>query len=615
MCGISGWIDWVNDPGGQTDTLEEMNERISPRGPDDAGFWAKGPAAFTHRRLVVVDPAGGKQPMIRAKEGRLYVLVYNGELYNTEELRRELREKGYSFEGHSDTEVLLLSYIEWGPACVERLNGIYAFAIWDEGREQLFMARDRIGVKPLFYYETPHGLIFASEIKALLANPLVPSRIDGEGLAEIFALGPGRTPGVGVFRGIKEVLPGDSILFDRNGLRIIPYWRLESKPHEDDLEKTIATVRELVLDAVERQLVSDVPVCSFLSGGLDSSAISAVASRYYQERRGEVLHTFSVDYVENDRYFRKNEFQPNPDAPWVEKMVRYLGTHHHPVLIDTPELYESLFPALIARDLPGMTDVDSSLLLFSAEIKKWATVALSGECADEIFAGYPWFFREDLITAPTFPWSVKLKDRIRYLSPELVEAIRPEEYVAHRYEEALSEVPRLPGESEQEARMREIQYLSLTRWMPVLLDRKDRMSMAVGLEVRVPFADHRIVEYLWNVPWEWKALHGREKGLLRAALTGILPAEVLERKKSPYPKTHNPSYLAAVKQGMYRLLDDPHSPILPLIHRKEVMKLLEEATPESHLPWFGQLMNVPQLFAYLIQVNAWLKEYRVEITL
>lgn len=615
MCGISGWLDWSKAPGGNTDILEAMNDRLSPRGPDDEGYWSRGPVAFTHRRLIVVDPEGGKQPMIREKGGRLFALVYNGELYNTEELRTELKSLGYSFEGHSDTEVLLLAYIEWGERCVERLNGIYAFAIWDEGKETLFLARDRIGVKPLFYFETPHGILFASELKALLAHPEVPHRIDRVGLAEIFALGPGRTPGIGIFQGIKEVLPGDAIRYNREGLTIIPYWRLKSKEHEDDLDTTIATVRQLVLDAVKRQLVSDVPVSSFLSGGLDSSAISAIASQYYREERGERLHTFSVDYIGNDRFFRQNEFQPNPDAPWVEKMVRFASTTHHNVWIDTPELYDALIPAMIARDLPGMTDIDASLLLFSMAIKKHATVALSGECADEIFAGYPWFFREDLISANTFPWSVKMEERIRFLSQDLVKEIRPLEYVAERYEEALREVPRLPGETGLEERMREIQYLSLTRWMPVLLDRKDRMSMATGLEVRVPFADHRIVEYLWNVPWEWKALHGREKGLLRAALTGILPDEVLERKKSPYPKTHNPAYLAAVKEGVYQLLNDVSAPILPLINRTEVLKWLEEATPESHLPWFGQLMNVPQLFAYLIQVNAWLKEYRVEIAL
>lgn len=613
MCGIAGWIDWTLAPGGKTDLMESMNDRLSPRGPDDEGYWSKGPAAFTHRRLIVVDPEGGRQPMIREQEGKTYALVYNGELYNTEELRAELKSRGYAFEGHSDTEVLLLSYIEWGPACVERFNGIYAFAVWDERREQLFMARDRIGVKPLFYYVTDRGLLFASELKALLAHPEVPHRIDREGLAEIFALGPGRTPGIGIFQGVKEVLPGDAVTYNRGGLRINPYWRLAGKEHTDDLETTLLTVRQLVLDAVKRQLVSDVPVCSFLSGGLDSSAISAIAAKYYREERGEVLHTFSVDYIDNDRFFKKNEFQPNPDAPWVDKMARFAATAHHKVWIDTPELYDSLIPAMIARDLPGMADIDSSLLLFSIAVKKHATVALSGECADEIFAGYPWFFREDLILANTFPWSVKLKDRIRFLSPELVEAIRPEAYVARRYEEALAEVPRLPGERGLNARMREIQYLSLTRWMPVLLDRKDRMSMATGLEVRVPFADHRIVEYLWNVPWEWKALHGREKGLLRTALMGILPDEVLERKKSPYPKTHNPAYLNAVKAGIYHLLDDGDAPLLPLINRSEVMRFLEEATPESHLPWFGQLMNVPQLFAYLLQVNEWLKEYEVEI--
>ncbi|MBX5476869.1 MAG: asparagine synthase (glutamine-hydrolyzing) [Clostridia bacterium] len=612
MCGITGWIDWNRDLTRESDTIRRMAATLACRGPDASTQWLSPRAAFGHRRLIVVDPAGGGQPMRRQRDGREYVLVYNGELYNTPELRRELEARGHVFQGHSDTEALLLSYIEWGPACVERFNGIFAFAVWDSGEESLFMARDRLGVKPLFFTQRGSMLLFGSELKAILAHPDVEPVVDRDGLAEVFALGPARTPGHGVFKGIEELKPGWSLRFSRDGLRAWPYWQLESRPHEDDERTTVATVRELFLDAVERQLVADVPVCTLLSGGLDSSALTAGAVRVYRrDGRGE-LHTYSVDYEDNDRYFRPNDFQPDADGPWIDAVSRHLGTRHHRVCLDTASLAEALVPAMRARDLPGMADIDASLLLFCKEIKKDATVALSGECADEVFCGYPWFRRDDAISADTFPWSLKVGERLQVMSEELKAHARPLEYIQTRYQEALDEVPRLPGETGRAARMREIAYLTLTRWMPTLLDRKDRMSMAVGLEVRVPFCDHRLVEYVWNVPWELKTLGGREKGLLRRALQGLLPDDVLWRRKSPYPKTFHPGYLAAMRERVLGILDDPASPLLPLIDVKAV-RAMAESDVEFDIPWFGQLMRLPQLFAFLVQVDAWLREYRVRL--
>lgn len=614
MCGITGWIDWERDLTGQEAVVRTMCQTLKRRGPDANGIWTSPHALLGHSRLIVIDPEGGMQPMVYHKDGGYTVLVYNGELYNTSELRRELTGCGHEFLSYSDTEVLLHSYVEWGSSCVERFNGIFAFAVWDEREQKLFMARDRLGVKPLFFTRIKNGLLFGSEIKALLAHPEVEAAVDAEGLAEIFALGPARTPGHGVFRHIQELKPGWTLTYDRRGMSVAPYWKPESRPHEDDLNTTLAKVRSLVTDSIERQLISDVSLCSLLSGGLDSSIITAVAARAFRrEGRGD-LHTYSVDYVDNDRYFRANEFQPHDDAPWVKRVASVLNTVHRTVKVDTPQLVEALGTAVRARDLPGMADVDASLFLFAKDIKKEATVALSGECADEVFGGYPWFRRKALFNADTFPWSVKLADRLCFLSGELVEKIRPHEYVRDRYAEALAEVPRLEGESREEARMREMFYLNLTRWMPTLLDRKDRMAMAAGLEGRVPFCDHRLVEYMWNVPSEMKFLDNREKGLLRQAMNGLLPEDVLRRKKSPYPKTHNPAYLQAVRERMRQILDDPLSPLLPLIDVKAVRAFSDnDHLSDVHMPWFGQLMNVPQLFAYLIQIDVWLREYKVEI--
>lgn len=613
MCGIAGWIDWDKDLTRQRPILERMNETHANRGPDASGIWLSKHAALAHRRLTVVDPEGGGQPMIRKRGSNHYVMTYNGELYNTPELRQNLQARGYTFEGHSDTEVLLISFIEWGPKCVEHLNGIFAFAIWNESEQSLFMARDRLGVKPLFYTRRGSAFIFGSELKSILAHPLVKPELDAEGLAEILIMCPSRTPGHGVFRNIAEVKPGYCLVYDQNGTYARRYWALESKPHEDDLETTIRTVSELFQDTVVRQLVADVPVCTLLSGGLDSSAITAHAAQAFNQADKSALHTWSVDFAGNERYFKESLFQPNSDAPWVKVVSNYLGTCHHYVTIDTPELVDALAIAVRARDLPGMADVDASLFLFSQAVKKEATVALSGECADEVFGGYPWFHKPEAASSKTFPWMRGLEKRIELLNPEINSWIRPREYVERRYLETLDEVPYSPEDNHSEKCMRQLLYLTLTWFMATLLDRKDRMTMATGLEVRVPFCDHRIVEYVWNVPWSMKAYDGMEKGLLRRALAGILPEEVLLRRKSPYPKTHNPSYLEAVRGLLVEILEDKSSPVLELINVDVVRSIVRSSETSFQQPFFGQLMTDAQFFAYLIQVNHWLREYKVQI--
>ncbi len=613
MCGFTGWIDWTDDLTKQSATLEKMTGTLAKRGPDASGTWISPHCALGHRRLSVIDPINGAQPMIRTTEDDTYVLVYNGELYNAPELKRELEGRGRRFTTTCDTEVLLVAYMEWGASCVEKFNGIFAFALWDSKEQQLFLARDRLGVKPLFIAKHPGRFIFGSEPKSLLAHPAVKPEVGPEGLAEIFIVGPARTPGHGVYRDLSELLPGQCAIVNRSGVSIAAYWKLESKPHTEDVAATARTVGELLSDTVERQLVSDVPLCTLLSGGLDSSALTAHAVRYYKETGQGNIHTFSVDYVDNDKHFQAHDFQPNADAPWIERMTSYLQTEHHPIAFDTPELVDALRDAMLARDLPGMADVDASLLLFCKEIKKEATVAISGEAADEIFGGYPWFHREDALNANTFPWSLAAGMRADLLSQDVAAWIRPLEYLGDRYSDAIAEVPRLKGEDAAATRMREMSYLNISRFMPTLLDRKDRMSMAVGLEVRVPYCDHRLVEYVFNIPWQIKMAGNREKGILRQSLEGVLPEDVLYRKKSPYPKTHNPNYLSAVRTRLLDILNEGNSPLLPLINVKKIREIAESKTASSNFPWFGQLMSGPQLFAYLLQVDMWLREYNVSI--
>ncbi len=613
MCGITGFIQWSGDLTQDSKLLVQMTDSLDKRGPDASGTWISNPCAFGHRRLSVIDPENGAQPMIVHQDDDVYAIVYNGELYNAAELTKELRTRGYQFRTRCDTEVLLVSYIEWGPDCVDRFNGIFAFAIWDSVRQQVFFARDRVGVKPLFYSHIDETLVFGSEPKALLQHPKVEPVVGPEGLAEIFVIGPARTPGHGVYRNVNELRPGHAMIFNRNGLRTYAYWKLESHVHEDDEATTALKLREILQDTLERQLISDVPVCTLLSGGLDSSALSALAVDYYRRSGQGQLHTYSVDYVDNDKHFKSHTFQPGADAPWIARMVDELESKHHYIEIDTPELIGALEASTRARDLPGMVDVDSSLYLFCQEIKKEATVALSGEAADEIFGGYPWFHRDDMLSSGTFPWAVAPDMRASLLSPEIRNWISPLDYLGDKYSEAVNEVPKLAGETAKQAQMRVMSYLNITRFMPTLLDRKDRMSMGVGLEVRVPYCDHRLVQYVWNIPWDIKMTGNREKGILRKSLEGVLPDDVLYRKKSPYPKTHNPNFLAAVKQQLLTILDDPSSPLLPLIDVAKIREIAASPDASSNFPWFGQLMSGPQLFAYLSQIDYWLRTYHVSI--
>jgi asparagine synthase (glutamine-hydrolysing) len=613
MCGVTGWVDFTKDIRTEKDTLVQMTNTLAKRGPDETNIWSDTHVGFGHKRLIVVDPEGGRQPMTKQKEGNDYTLCYNGELYNTEDIRKVLLTKGYSFKGHSDTEVLLTAYIEWAEECVNYLNGIYAFAIWDRQKEQLFIGRDRLGVKPLFFTEFHKGILFASELKAILANPGMKTEIDNEGLAEVFGLGPSRAPGSGIFKGINELRPAHALTFSKNGLKIWRYWNVESSEHKDNVDETAEKVRFLVTDAITRQLVSDVPLSTFLSGGLDSSIITAIAAQAFEKSGKGQLNTYSIDYEGNDQFFKANEFQPNADEKWIQIVTDTFKTKHHFRKISQQQLVNDLTEAVHVRDSPGMADVDSSLLWFCKEIKKDFVVSLSGECADEIFGGYPWFHRKQDLERPGFPWMRSLNERNNLLRSDWQQKLNLNDFVTAKYNQAISETPKLDGESLEEAKRRELFYINMTHFMTTLLDRKDRMSMGASLEVRVPFADHRLVEYVWNIPWHIKMHEGREKGILRKAFEGILPDEVLYRKKSPYPKTHNPEYTRAVQTRLKDILADKSTVLLELFNRDLLHDIVDSGGTSFKEPWFGQLMTGPQLLAYFVQLDIWFKDYNINI--
>ncbi|MGW2488189.1 asparagine synthase (glutamine-hydrolyzing) [Streptomyces sp. NPDC001606] len=588
MCGITGWVSFDRDLTAEATTLHTMTETMACRGPDDHGTWAEGPAALGHRRLAIIDLPGGRQPMSLATPAGTVALVYSGEAYNFTELRRELQDRGHRFTTDSDTEVVLHGYLEWGDAVAERLNGMYAFAVWDGRHDKLVMIRDRMGIKPFYYYPTPDGVLFGSEPKAVLANPLARRRVTPDGLRELFTQI--KTPGHAVWDGLHEVEPGTVVTVGRSGLTTRVYWRLETRPHTDDRATTIATVRSLLDDIVRRQLVADVPRCTLLSGGLDSSAMTALAARQLGVH-GEQVRSFAVDFAGQAENFVADELRGTPDTPFVHDVVKLADTDHQDIVLDAQALADPAVrdQVIRARDLPaGLGDMDGSLLLLFRAVRQKSTVALSGESADEVFGGYLQFFDEESRRADTFPWlplsARHFGSNTDVLRADLARSLDLPGYVADGYRTAVAAIDRLDGESDFEYRMRRISHLHLTRFVRGLLDRKDRMSMAVGLEVRVPFCDHRLVEYVYNTPWALKSFDGREKSLLREATADLLPRSVYERVKSPYPSTQDPRYARALQEQVKDLLTDPSHAVFDLVDRERVRQAAEREAPVTTQP-------------------------------
>lgn len=600
MCSICGIVDFKN-PSTDTDIIDKMNRTMKHRGPDESDVFEGRYALLGHNRLSVVDLKNGHQPMSIVYGNKKYTIVYNGEIYNCDKIKEDLAKRNIFPLTSCDTEVVLYSYIAFGDECVHHLNGIFAFCIYDG--EHIFAARDRFGVKPFYYSVIDGALTFASEIKAILSHPKMKAQVDKYGLWELLYLSPNFIGGKSIFTNIFELLPGECLYFDKNGLRKRKYWQIKAIPYFKDKDFAIDMTRYLVSDAVKRQLVSDVPLCVLLSGGLDSSVVTAIASEEY-EKKGKVLDTYSFEYEGNKSHFENSLFQPEKDDDYATYLADYLGTNHNVLTVPTKDLATSLKEATLYRDLPGQADIDSSLYYFCKEIKKNHTVGLSGECSDEIFGGYPWFYRPEMLYSDFFPWIHKPR-----LRPSLFKNCASDEgydYIRGVYKDALDACPVLKDDSDVMKNARRASYLSVNYFMTSLLQRKDRMSMASGVEIRVPFADHRIYEFVFNVPWEIKFENGVEKSLLRESMRGVLPEKILYRKKSPYPKTHNPEYLKEVLS----LLDTSLKEGGYLSECLDKEKLKEVIT--SGGTWFGQLMDVPQLVAWLVQFDIWAKNYNID---
>lgn len=617
MCGIAGFCNPYQDLETEafkwSSTLERMNHVQKHRGPNEDGTLLTKHCGLAQVRLSIIDLKTGHQPMTRTWQGKTCSIAYNGEIYNMHTLKKELELHGFSFQTTSDTEVILAGYLLYGTSFFPKLNGIFSFAIWDCWNETLILCRDALGVKPLFFTLRENFLIFSSEIKGIFEFPGISPELDTQSLCEIFALGPAKTSGSGVFRNILELKPGHYIRWGYDGWRQEAWWKLESHLHTDSTEETVEKTRELLLSAIKGQMLSDIPISTFLSGGVDSSLVTAICSKEL-EKKGKQLTTFSFDFEGNNQYFQSNDFQPTQDRHWVDIMVNQFHTNHHYLECNNQSMADFLYRAVDARDLPCMADVESSMLYFCSLVKDYNQVTLTGECADEIFGGYPWFHKKEALEQDCFPWSPSMEPRKALLKDEILYLLPLEEYAKDAYLNTIHETPKLEGESKIEARRREIGYLNLRWFMQTLLDRMDRTSMHCGLEARVPFADPRIVQYLWNVPWELKCLDHQAKGLLLRASKGILPDEVLYRRKNPYPKTYNPGYETLINQRLSDILDDTSSPIHQLIDAKKVRQFLKTKSDYGK-PWYGQLMAGPQMTAYLLQINYWLKTYHIRLKL
>ncbi|MEU3170030.1 asparagine synthase (glutamine-hydrolyzing) [Streptosporangium sp. NPDC006930] len=613
MCGITGWVSYDADLTERQPTIDAMTATMALRGPDASGTWLQRHVALGHRRLAVIDLDGGVQPMEFATPNGPVVLVYSGEAYNFIELRKELRAKGHRFLTASDTEVVLHGYLEWGEGVADHLNGMFAFAVWDSRDQKLVMIRDRLGVKPLYYYPTRDGVLFGSEPKAILANPLARKAIDLDGIrTAVTGIGQGQA----IWKGMHEVEPGTIVTVQASGIRNRTYWRLQTAPHTDDQKKTVERVRQLLNDTVSRQLISDVPQCVLLSGGLDSSAIASLASPRLAAS-GDRLRTFSVDFVDHVDRFKADVFRSTPDAPFVKDMVDLIKPVHQQVVLSADDLADPTIrrSVITARDTPNaFGESDISMYRLFREIRNESTVALSGEAADENFGGYRWF-HDDMRALPIFPWMAAVLNSqpsasaVMPFTAEALQAMGLEGYLGDQYSTAVAAVDHLDSASRVERQMRVMFHMHLTRFLRMLLDRKDRLSMAVGLEVRVPYCDHRLVEYVYNTPWKLKSFDGREKSLLRHAVKDLLPPSVANRVKSGYPTMmHDVRYSSTLQIQAKEVLSDVHSPLFTLFNREWLKSIVEmDSAKISH----GDKL----LLDKIVDMHCWLDIYSPEFAL
>ena len=604
MCGILCLYNKQRDVLEDCGKFNQMLHLLEHRGPDDSRTYFDSHVLLGHCRLSIIDLKGGKQPFEYTYQDKTYRIIFNGEIYNMNELKKHLIDLGFHFSSQSDSEVLLVCFIAYREKCLNMLDGIFSFVIYYD--DQIFACRDHLGVKPLYYYLKENDLIIASEIKAILMY-LGKCVVDKTGIKELLGLGPSLSPGKTLYKDISSLRPAHYLFYDGNNCVIERYWCLQKNPHLKNYEETIQDVRYLVNQSIQRQLLSDVPISCMLSGGLDSSIITALSSQYVNN-----ISTYSIDYLDQEKYFKPYDYQLTRDSDYIDEMVERYHSHHNNVVLSQKNLIIFLKQSMIARDAPGMADIDSSFLLFCKEIKRHHKVVLSGECADEIFGGYPWFYKKELYSLDTFPWIQDIDQRLDLLN-ENIKKLNIKDYVKNQYYQTLQEIDYL-DQSFYDTNKRKMIYLNIEWFMQTLLTRSDSQSMYNAVELRVPFASKNLIEYMYNVPWAYMYKDQQEKSVLRDAFKDFLPDDIYNRKKNPYPKTHSPFFLTYIKRLLLETLNDKNNILYQLFDIKKLKHFIEHSET-IEVPWFGQLMMGPQLLAYFYQIYVWGKIYHVELEL
>ncbi|MFD8693489.1 asparagine synthase (glutamine-hydrolyzing) [Kitasatospora purpeofusca] len=622
MSAIAGWVDFshgtsshdtadTRDTADGQDVVRAMTAALAGRGPDGEGLWSSAHAALGHRRTAR-DPH--PQPVTAPGDtGPLAVLSFAGHLTNARALRDRLTAAGHRAVTGGEAEAVLQAYLAWGEDFVTRIEGTYALALWDPRREELLLVRDRMGVKPLFWAATPDGVLFGSEPKAVLAHPGFRRVLDADGLRDILSVA--RVPGHAVFRGLREVLPGALLRVGRSGASERRYWQLRVAGHPDDLGTTVDTVRALLEDAVAPHLDGGEPPCSLLSGGLDSSSLTALAAALARRRGSGPIRSLAVNDQEPGA--DGAAAQGNEDHLYARLMAEHAGTEHGEISLAGLDLLDPALRAsvLAAYDIPiNKGDQYASLRLLFGEARGHAAVALSGECGDDVFGGYNWNRLPEWIASPTFPWVAE--NRPRFLGTDvlfdagLLGKLDLAGYERDCHRDAVAEIAAAEVVADPvEARYREVTYLAHTRHTRVLFDRLDRLGSAAGLDIRVPFADPRLVEYTFNIPWEMKAFDGREKSLLRAAMKDLLPGPVAMRIKTPYPNLRDAGYDRVLRERLAGVALDPDSPVAPLL-APGLRAAVARDGADALVAGVGRAALETAL-----QTDAWLRAYRVELAL
>jgi asparagine synthase (glutamine-hydrolysing) len=619
MSGVAGWVDYARDLTRDAAIVRAMAATMANRGPDGEGVWAGTRAALGHREVRTTDDASGTQPFVAERDGRpVAVATFMGDVYNGDELRAELGSRGHTFRGRTDVEVVVTAYLEWGAQCAEHLDGTFGFAVWDLLAEELLLVRDRLGTKPLYYYPTATGVVFGTERKAVLAHPQVLPAVDEDGLRELLAQA--GTPGEAVFHGMRQLPSGHVLRVHRGGHKEVEYWKLTATPHTDDLDTTVATIRAMLEDAVPRHLVSDVPLGTMLSGGLDSSTVTCLSAKALRERGAGPIKVFTVSFKDQAEKFRADETYGTADDPFVADVAKHVGAELHIISLSPEELMDPLprLATLQARDVPSpLGNMNTSLYLLCRELKQHVTVALHGDPSDAVFGGFPWVFAPEIMNAETLPWVARAHSAGGksgfggdLLDRDLLKRLDLRGYSADRYQQALAEVPYLGSEQGVEKKMREISHMHLTRWLEILLGQSENLSAAHGIDIRWPYATHRLVEYVFNIPWELKNFSGMEKSLLRAAAKDVLPESVFKRHKSPFPVTQDPAYGQLLCAELEELLNSPNAPAASLLDAEACRDVIADPTKleAGGAAWVSRA-NIEML----LQLNTWLENYNVRV--